>query len=294
MAPDAHPLAQHERVAFADLADHELLLEPEGTSFRDELDAEATAAGFTLRPRAEVDGLRLIATLAFQGFGAAVVPATAAPRWLEGPWVRVAVEGLGRRSVGLARRRRGLLSAPARALWTTVLDVIESEGDSLRGDPPARHVTAAGRGGSQPPHASPSPSLPTTPARCPPPSPRSPDARSCWWRSAGDRRRGAITAADGHTFAAAAEHALAAGLPAPRGDLLQRRRRARRGGRAARLGHSGPGAGPLLRTGSGAAGRYRAGGVGTRAPPGPGRSGGHDRGRLRLRERAPDGGDLHR
>ena len=41
-------------------------------------------------PRAEVDGLRLIATLAFQGFGAAIIPATAAPPWLEGSWDRVA------------------------------------------------------------------------------------------------------------------------------------------------------------------------------------------------------------
>ena len=86
VAPDGHPLAGRGRVHLTDLADHELLLEPQGTSFRDELDAEAAAAGITLHPRAEVDGLRLIATLAFQGFGAAIIPATAAPRWLEGRW----------------------------------------------------------------------------------------------------------------------------------------------------------------------------------------------------------------
>lgn len=133
VAPDSHPLARHHRVTLAELAVHELLLEPTGTSFRDELDAEAAAAGLTLRPRAEVDGLRLIATLAFQGFGAAIVPATAAPRWLEGPWVRVAVDGLARRSVGLAQRRRGLLSAPARALRETVLTVVANEGAALDG-----------------------------------------------------------------------------------------------------------------------------------------------------------------
>ena len=93
VAPDGHPLAGRGRVHLTDLADHELLLEPQGTSFRDELDAEAAAAGITLHPRAEVDGLRLIATLAFQGFGAAIIPATAAP-------------ALARGAVGARRGRR--------------------------------------------------------------------------------------------------------------------------------------------------------------------------------------------
>jgi LysR family hydrogen peroxide-inducible transcriptional activator len=133
VAPEGHPLARRGSVPFAELADHELLLEPKGTSFRDELDAEAAAAGIVLRPRAEVDGLRLIATLAFQGFGAAIVPATAAPRWLEGKWDRVRVEGLARRSVGLARRRRGMLSAPAQALREAVQQTVAAEGGDLEG-----------------------------------------------------------------------------------------------------------------------------------------------------------------
>jgi len=133
IAPDGHPLAALDRVAFADLGDHELLLEPSGTTFRDELDREATGAGIELRARAEVDGLRLIASLAFQGFGAAIVPATAAPEWLEGSWRRVRIDGLARRSVGLARRQRGLLSAPARALHATVTAVVEADGERLVG-----------------------------------------------------------------------------------------------------------------------------------------------------------------
>jgi DNA-binding transcriptional LysR family regulator len=133
IAPLGHPLAGRGRVPFTDLGDHDLLLEPRGTSFRDELDAEASAAGITLRPRAEVDGLRLIATLAFQGFGAAIVPATAAPHWLAGSWERVAVDGLARRSVGLARRRRGFLSAPARALREAVQQTVLLESGELEG-----------------------------------------------------------------------------------------------------------------------------------------------------------------
>ena len=133
IAPSGHPLAGRERISLAELAEHELLLGPPGTAFRDELDAEAAAAQVTLRAKAEVDGLRLIATLAFQGYGAAIVPATAAPRWLEGQWERVSVDGLARRSVGLAQRRRGLLSAPARALREAVILVVQREGPAMEG-----------------------------------------------------------------------------------------------------------------------------------------------------------------
>ena len=133
IAPEGHPLHGRGSVTLRELADHELLLEPTGTAFRDELDAEAAAVGVTLRPRAEVDGLRLIATLVFQGFGAAIIPATAAPPMLEGRWDRVNVEGLTRRSVGVARRRRGLLSAPARALQEVIRTVVIDQADSLVG-----------------------------------------------------------------------------------------------------------------------------------------------------------------
>jgi len=137
IAPDGHPLAGHDRIALTDLADHPLLLEPSGTAFRDELDREADAAGIELRAKAEVDGLRLITTLAFQGFGAAIVPATAAPEWLVGSWHRVPVDGLARRSVGLARRSRGLLPAPARALREAVRHVVVTEGPGTEGVHPA-------------------------------------------------------------------------------------------------------------------------------------------------------------
>ena len=133
IVPDGHPLADRDRVLLTELADHELLLEPAGTAFRDELDREVAAAGIELRAKAEVDGLRLIATLAFQGFGAAIVPATAAPVWLEGSWHRVAVDGLARRSVGLARRSRGLLPAPARALRETIIAVVGAQGPGTEG-----------------------------------------------------------------------------------------------------------------------------------------------------------------
>ena len=112
LAPTDHPLAAHDRVELAELAAYELLLEPRGTAFRDELDDEAARIGVEMRVRAEIDGIRLLTSLAFEGFGPAMVPATAAPSWIEMACRRVAVDGLTPRSVGLATPRRGRLSAP--------------------------------------------------------------------------------------------------------------------------------------------------------------------------------------
>ncbi|MEX2659178.1 MAG: LysR family transcriptional regulator [Acidimicrobiales bacterium] len=124
VAPTGHPLAAREEVTLAELADHELLLTPPGTSIRVDLDRAAAAAGVALKAKAELDGVRLIASLTFEGFGAAVLPASAVPTYLQGDWRRVGINGLGRRHVALARRRRGLLSAPGRALTQVVVDVV--------------------------------------------------------------------------------------------------------------------------------------------------------------------------
>jgi LysR family hydrogen peroxide-inducible transcriptional activator len=133
IAPSDHPLADHERVTLDELADHELLLEPPGTAFRDDLDAQAAERGVTLHAKAEVDGMRLVASLAFEGFGAAVLPASAAPRWLTGEWKVVAVDGLTGRSVGLVRRQRGMPSAPARALADVIRSVVRDEAEHQPG-----------------------------------------------------------------------------------------------------------------------------------------------------------------
>jgi LysR family hydrogen peroxide-inducible transcriptional activator len=133
VTPPDRPLAALPSVDVRRLAEHELLLGAKGTAFRDDLDAIAEEAGVTLQPKAEVDGLRLLATLAFEGFGAAVLPATAVPRWFPGDVRTVPVVGAPGRAVGLARRRRGLPSAPARALREVLVRVIEEQAPLQRG-----------------------------------------------------------------------------------------------------------------------------------------------------------------
>lgn len=127
VAPAGHPLYDHASVTFHTLAEHRLLLEATGTAFRDELDDQAATHGVALQAQAEVDGMRLLASLAFSGFGAAILPASAAPSWVAGDWKRIPIEGVASRSVGLARRRRGLPSAAERAVTDAIGTVIRSQ-----------------------------------------------------------------------------------------------------------------------------------------------------------------------
>jgi LysR family hydrogen peroxide-inducible transcriptional activator len=141
VTPLDHPLAQHDRVDLAELSSHQILLPPQGTAFRDEIDTDARRARVTLSTRAEVDGLRLLTSLAFQGFAPALVPASAAPSWLEGDWKRVNVEGLSPRIVGLATPRRTPPSAPTRALADLIRRIVAAEGPAQAVISPATPAT---------------------------------------------------------------------------------------------------------------------------------------------------------
>jgi LysR family hydrogen peroxide-inducible transcriptional activator len=127
IAPGDHPLAEFSTVDLATLAQHQILLPPPGTAFRDAIDADARRARVTLQVRAEIDGLRLLTSLAFQGFAPALVPASATSGTAPGNWRMLLVEGLSRRQVGLARSRGKSPSAPQRAVAELVTEVVESE-----------------------------------------------------------------------------------------------------------------------------------------------------------------------
>ena len=137
LVPATHPLAGRKRLSINDLEGQELLLLPKGTTFRDALDAAANKAGFELLAKAEVDGMRLVATMAFQGFAATIAPASAAPAGITGGWEAIRVDGLPPRHVGLAQRKRSLLSAPSRAF----IEVLHSAITDLASSQPDIHVS---------------------------------------------------------------------------------------------------------------------------------------------------------
>ena len=126
IAPPDHPLARQSAVTPAELSRHELLLPPAGTAFRDEIDSELKNQGVELTTRAEIDGMRMIATLVLTGFGAAILPATAAPD--DGPWRRIPITGLVRRSVGMIVSRRVAPSAVTRAVRDVIFEVVGTHG----------------------------------------------------------------------------------------------------------------------------------------------------------------------
>lgn len=126
-----HGLANHPSVSVADLAKFDLMLPPPGTALRRDLEDQARKARVTLKVLAEIDGGRLMTSLAMEGYAAAVVPATAAPRWVKGEFQVIPVEGLPRRRVGLAQRRRTTLSAAGQAV-VDVLTVVTREKGALQ------------------------------------------------------------------------------------------------------------------------------------------------------------------
>ncbi len=128
VVPSGHPLTAYDQLTLAELEPHPVLMPPTGTAFRDEIETDARRARVTLTPLAEVDGLRLLTSMAFQGFGPALVPASAAPRYLDGDWVRIPVEGLSRRAVGIGIPRRSPPSAPTRAVIDTLVELVTTSG----------------------------------------------------------------------------------------------------------------------------------------------------------------------
>ena len=106
---------------------------PRGTALRQDLDAEARRTGVTLVPQAEIDGVRLMASLAFEGYGSTIVPTTAVPGWFKGTFTRIPITDMARRQVGLARRRRTMLSAAGRATAEVLQAVIADKGPRQKG-----------------------------------------------------------------------------------------------------------------------------------------------------------------
>ncbi len=133
IVPAASPFASRTEVAVADLDGLEMLLPAKGTVFRQTLDEAFATAGIHPVVRAELDGVRLLASLAFEGWAAGIVPASAIPSWLSGPWARLRVVGLPRRSIGLAQRARSLPSAPAKATAAVLAEVVWQDAVDLPG-----------------------------------------------------------------------------------------------------------------------------------------------------------------
>ena len=136
IAPQGHPLgvSGDRPIHISELEEHELLLSPPGSNLRELIDDKARAERVTLRTVAELDGIRLAATLAFQGYAPAIVPVTAIPAWIgRGKWSVLSLQEMPPRHVGLAVRRRGMLSAPASATRDVLRRVVRDLAPTIDG-----------------------------------------------------------------------------------------------------------------------------------------------------------------
>ena len=121
-----HPIAQMKApVSFAQLATYELLLPLRGTPIRREIDNASHAQNVELVPLIELDGLRTIASLTFDGYGPSILPATMLSSHLRDKFVSVHIDAIARRRVVLSSRRFGFPAAPVRAIHALLLDVVQ-------------------------------------------------------------------------------------------------------------------------------------------------------------------------
>jgi len=79
-----HHLSSRTTIPLAELAGEPLMLPPLGAALRRAIDRAAAGVGVELEAQVEIDGVRLLTSLAFEGYGAAIVPAIAVLGWLTG------------------------------------------------------------------------------------------------------------------------------------------------------------------------------------------------------------------
>jgi LysR family hydrogen peroxide-inducible transcriptional activator len=120
-----HPLTQYPGpLPFSLLAQHDILLPMRGTPIRREIDEAAKLAHVELHPLVELDGLRTIASMTFDGHGPSILPATMLSPHLRANFVGLPIENIAKRRVVLASRRFGFPSAPVRAIHALLREVV--------------------------------------------------------------------------------------------------------------------------------------------------------------------------
>jgi molybdate transport repressor ModE-like protein len=120
-------------MTLAELATQPVLLSPRNTELRRIVDRAAGLQRIALTPQAEIDGVRLLASLAIDGFGPAIVPATAIPTWLTGDFAIIPLPELPKRMVGWATRRRPVPNKPTRAMFDVTKAAVLQAGQEQPG-----------------------------------------------------------------------------------------------------------------------------------------------------------------
>jgi DNA-binding transcriptional LysR family regulator len=115
VGPD-HPLSSRSSIGLRDLCMHTLVALPAGTGVRSALDAACAAAGLTPQVAFEANALDVVARLARQGMGVAILPESVAAALADELHALAIVRPRIRSRLELAWRAAGPASPAARAL----------------------------------------------------------------------------------------------------------------------------------------------------------------------------------
>ena len=134
IAHHTHPLAaQKEAITLKELSQHELLLPLSGTPIRKEIDDACRIAGVQLKPIVELDGIRTIASMTFDGYGPSILPITMLSKFLRESFRAIPISDISQRRVILVSRRFGFPSAPVRAVEAMLHQVTRSNPNTPSG-----------------------------------------------------------------------------------------------------------------------------------------------------------------
>jgi DNA-binding transcriptional LysR family regulator len=128
VAPIAGPRAlsaAHLRIE--DLQDLDLLLPLTGTPTRNEVNEACARRGVTLHPKIEIDGIRTLASLCFDGLGYAILPASSIPPHLRGEFHGIPISDLPQRRVAIVLPPYGVPSAPTWAVHQLIKSVVTTD-----------------------------------------------------------------------------------------------------------------------------------------------------------------------
>jgi len=128
LAHTKHELASRSSISLEELSEFPIMLAPRGTAQRRMIDRAAANHGVALKAQAEIDGVRLMTSLVFEGFGAAIIPASAVPGWLTGEFVRIQVPGLPQRVVGWVQRQRPHPNRATLAVRQSAIEAVKRHG----------------------------------------------------------------------------------------------------------------------------------------------------------------------
>jgi DNA-binding transcriptional LysR family regulator len=120
-------------VTLRELAQYPLMLPAQHSAYRAVVDRAAEASEVVLHPVAEIDGVRLLATMVAAGHAAAVLPATAVAGWAEDVCHIRPIDGLPPRTIGLARVATVSEGMAARAVRFLVTEVVAQQLDAVAG-----------------------------------------------------------------------------------------------------------------------------------------------------------------